>query len=156
MRNGATLRCKELAMFKHILIPTDGSDPALRAIDTGIQLAAQLGARIHALHVLVPLPAVSFIADALQGDVYRKHARERAEATLAKVREMAHAAGVECDVEYVFDNRPYAAIAGAATKYHCDLIVMDAHECNNIERLLLSNTTHKVILSCDVPVLVCH
>ncbi|WP_266168550.1 universal stress protein [Dyella subtropica] len=143
-------------MFKHILLPTDGSDPTMRAINTAIKLAAQLGARIHALHVLTPLPAVSFIADVLQGDIYRKQACERAETNLAKVREMAHAVNVVCDVEYLFDNRPYVAIAGAATKYHCDLIVMDAHECNNIERLLLSNTTHKVILSCDVPVLVCH
>ena len=143
-------------MFKHILIPTDGSNATMRAIDTGIQLAAKLGARVHALHILTPLPAVSFFADAIQGDIYRKHARERAEATLVKVRAMAQAANVPCETEYLFDNRPYAAIAGAATKYGCDLIVMDAHECNNLERLLLSNTTHKVILSCDVPVLVCH
>ena len=143
-------------MFKHILIPTDGSDPAMRAVTTGIQLAAQLGSRVRALHVLTPLPAVSFFADVLQGDVYRKHARERAEANLAKVSEMARTANVPCEVEYLFDNRPYAVIAGVATKYGCDLIVMDAHECNNLERLLLSNTTHKVILSCDVPVLVCH
>ena len=66
------------------------------------------------------------------------------------------AAGVPCEGEYVFDNRPYAAIAGAATKHHCDLIVMDAHTHNGIERLMLSNVTHKVILCCDVPVLVCH
>jgi nucleotide-binding universal stress UspA family protein len=143
-------------MYTHILIPTDGTESASHAIDTGIRLAAQLGARVHALHVLPPLPAVSFIADVVQGDACKRRAVQRAEHDLALVREKAQAAGVPCDAEYVFDNRPYAAIAGAATKHHCDLIVMDAHTHNGIERLLLSNVTHKVILCCDVPVLVCH
>lgn len=143
-------------MYTHILIPTDGSAAATHAIDTGIRLAAQLGARVHALHVLPPLPAVSFIADVVQGDVCKQRALQRAQHDLDEVREKAKAAGVPCDAEYVFDNRPYAAIAGAATKHHCDLIVMDAHIHNGIERLMLSNVTHKVILSCDVPVLVCH
>lgn len=143
-------------MYTHILIPTDGSDAAIHAIDTGIRLAAQLHARVHALHVLPPLPAVSFIADIVQGDTCKRRSVAHAQEYLDEVREKAQAAGVPCDAEYVFDNRPYAAIAGAATKHHCDLIVMDAHTHNGIERLMLSNVTHKVILCCDVPVLVCH
>lgn len=143
-------------MYQHILLPTDGSAAATHAVDTGIRLAAQLGARVHALHVLPPLPAVSFLADVIQGDVYTLRAIQRAGDYLADVREKAEAAGVPCATEYVFDNRPYAAIAGSAAKHHCDLIVMGAHLHNGLEGLLLSNVTHKVILNCDAPVLVCH
>ena len=49
-------------MFKHILLPVDGSEFSLRAVDTGIALAAALGADVRALHVLPPFPAVTYFA----------------------------------------------------------------------------------------------
>ena len=143
-------------MYKHILLATDGSPAARRAEDAGIELAARLGAHLHVLRVLEPEPAVSLVADVIQGDIYTRRAIQRAGDYLADVREKASAAGVPCETEYVFDNRPYAAIAGSASKHRCDLIVMGAHLHNGLEGLLLSNVTHKVILNCDAPVLVCH
>ena len=50
-------------MFQHILIPTDGSELSLRALDTGIELAAWLGSRIHAFHVIAPFPASTYFAE---------------------------------------------------------------------------------------------
>ena len=41
-------------MFKHILLPTDGSELSLHAVDIGLELAAKLGARVYAFHVIVP------------------------------------------------------------------------------------------------------
>lgn len=142
-------------MYKHILLATDGSPAARRAEDAGIELAARLDARLHVLRVLEPEPAVSLVADVIQGEVPALRALLRADEHLAKVRAAAASAGVACETEHVFDNRPYAAIAGAAGKHRCDLIVMGAHAGGGLGELLQGDATRKVILNSDVSVLVC-
>ena len=142
-------------MFQCILLPVDGSEHALKAVDVGIELAHRLQARVVTVHVMPPLPAVSYVAELLHKGSYTDLARERAGSYLEDVAQRAAAAGVPCATEYVFDLRPYAAIIGVATKHHCDLIVMSSRGQSGIERLLLGSQTHKVMLSCDIPVLVC-
>ncbi|WP_243041183.1 universal stress protein [Dyella sedimenti] len=144
-------------MFQNILLPVDGSEHSLRAIETGVELASRLQARVYGVHVLPPLPAVSYVAELLQSrDSYTNLAKQRAEGFLAEVTRRAQAAGVACETEYVFDLRPYVAIVAAAHKHHCDLIVMASRGYQGLERVLLGSVTHKVMLSCDIPVLVCH
>lgn len=144
-------------MFERILLPVDGSEQALRAVDTGIELAQKLKARVYAVHVMPPLPAVSFVSELIQAKgCYSDMAKERAASYLGEVSERARVAGVPCETEYVFDLRPYVAIVAAAAKHHCDLIVMSSQGHHGMERLLIGSVTHKVMLSCDVPVLVCH
>ncbi|MFC5437080.1 universal stress protein [Rhodanobacter umsongensis] len=144
-------------MFKHILLPVDGSELSLRAVDTGIALAAALGARVHALHVLPPFPAVTYFAAIAQANetMYVERAVASAERVLAEVQRRADAAGVPCTTSHEIDSRPYTAIAAAVSKYHCDLIVMATHGWHGIEKLLLGSVTQKALLLADVPVLVC-
>jgi nucleotide-binding universal stress UspA family protein len=144
-------------MFKHILLPTDGSELSLRAVDTGVELAARLGARAYAFHVIAPFPASVYFAELVQANepTYTKEATANAERYLADVRRRAQAAGVSCGGSYETDARPYSAIVGAARKQQCDLIVMASHGWRGFDRLLLGSETHKVILNGDVPVLVC-
>jgi nucleotide-binding universal stress UspA family protein len=145
------------AMFQRILLPVDGSEHALNAVNTGIELAVRLQARVFALHVLPPLSAVSYVSELIQSKgCYSDVARERAQRYLGEVSSRASAAGVPCEGEYVFDLRPYVAIVAAAAKHQCDLIVMASRGTQGFERMLLGSETHKVMLSCDVPVLVCH
>ncbi|WP_430390070.1 universal stress protein [Dyella sp. 20L07] len=144
-------------MFQRILLPVDGTEHALKAVNTGIELASRLQARVYAVHVMPPLPAVSYMAELIQSKgSYTSMACERAQDYLGEVARRAEAAGVSCETEYVFDLRPYVAIVGVAAKHQCDLIVMASLGHQGIERLLLGSVTHKVMLSCDVPVLVCH
>jgi len=143
-------------MFKHILLPTDGSELSLHAVDIGIELAAKLGARVYAFHVIVPLPASAYFAEfILVEPEYTKEASANAERYLADVRQRAAAAGVACESGSESDTRPYSAIVDAARKHQCDLIVMASHGWRGFDRLLLGSETHKVILNGDVPVLVC-
>jgi len=137
-------------MYTHILLATDDSKAARRAMDIAIALAAQLGARVHALYVLPPQSTVSLVADAIQGSPHARRAIQRADRELSGVRERAGLAGVPCETEHVFDHRPYAAIAGTAARLRCDLIVMGAHGGPPV-----GNAAHKVMLNSDVPVLVC-
>lgn len=144
-------------MFKHILLPVDGSELSLRAVDTGIALAAGLGARVHALHVLPSFPTATYSAAITQANetMYVERAIASAERALAEVRQRAQAAGVPCEGNHVIDNHPDCAITAAVSKYHCDLIVMATHGRRGIERLLLGSVTQKVLLAAGVPVLVC-
>jgi nucleotide-binding universal stress UspA family protein len=144
-------------MFKNILLPVDGSEHALKAVDTGIQLAAKLGSTVFGIHVLPPLSTVSLMSELLQHrPCYSEAAQTRANAFLDEIVQRAKAAGVPCETEIACDLRPYVAIVAAAVKHRCDLIVMRARGQEGVERLLLGSVPHKVMLSCDIPVLVCH
>lgn len=144
-------------MFKRLLLPTDGSDLSTRAVDTGIALAASLGAEIYAFHVVAPFPAFSYmmVITELNEQTYMQGAIERAEACLQDVRKRAGAAGVSCKSGYATDNHPNAAIVAAVVSHECDLIVMASHGWQGVNRWLLGSETQKVLVSCDVPVLVC-
>lgn len=143
-------------MYKHILLPVDGSDLSLRAADAGIALARQLGARVHAVHVVVPLPAVPFLNEiiATSDAEYADSAEEAGARYLAAVRERADAAGVPCHCSLETDPRPHHAICEVARRESCDLIVMGSHGWRGLDRLLLGSQAQRVILESDVPVLV--
>jgi nucleotide-binding universal stress UspA family protein len=143
-------------MFKRILLPIDGSELSLRAVDLGVELAAKLGASVYAFHVIAPLSASAYAVEFIQVDPeYTIEASANAERYLAEVHQRATAAGVACNSSYQTDARPYSAIVEAARKHECDLIVMASHGWRGFDRLLLGSETHKVILNGDVPVLVC-
>lgn len=145
-------------MFKHILLPTDGSELSLRAVDTGVALAARLGARVYALHVIAPFPAstryVSLLA--VNEPSYTRDTTADAERYLAEVRQRAEGAGVPYAGSHVIDNRPWSAIIDATRAQHCDLIVMATNGWRGFDRLLLGSETHKTVLNGEVPVLICH
>ena len=145
-------------MFKHLLVPTDGSELSLRAVRTAIELARTCNARIFALHVVAPFHAVSYLAEVLAATElgYTQESIAQAERYLAEVRGLADAAGVPCQGSYVFDDRPCQAIAATAAEHRCDLIVMASHGWRGLNRLLLGSETHKVLLTSPLPVLVCH
>jgi nucleotide-binding universal stress UspA family protein len=143
-------------MYKHILLPVDGSELSLRAADAGIALARQLGARVHALHVVVPLPAMPFLNEVIvtSDAEYADSAEEAGARYLAAVRERADAAGVPCQGSLETDPRPHHAIVEVARREGCDLIVMGSHGWRGLDRLLLGSEAQRVILDSGVPVLV--
>ncbi len=145
-------------MFKQILLPVDGSDVSMRAADTGIALAAKLGAAVHGLNVVAPVSSLAWIADIIVSDVdaLTVQATAQAQEYLAQVQAKAETAGVACTTSYVTSARPHEAILAAARDHGCDLIVMGTHGWRGADRLLLGSETHRVILSGDVPVLVVH
>lgn len=144
-------------MFKHILLPTDGSELSLRAIDMGIDIAVKHGASVFALHVIKPPPGVQHLSDMLvlpQDERTRKVTR-KATSYLDAVRQRAEAASVECHSAYEFDLRPYLAIVAVARKQQCDLIVMGSHGRTGLDRLRLGSQASKLLVCSDIPVLIC-
>lgn len=144
-------------MFKHILLPTDGSELSLRAVRLGVELARTCGASVYALHVVAPFHTIAYMAEMLAATevVYTEEATVRAGQYLAEVQRIATEAGVACAGSYVFDDRPHEAILAAARERHCDLVVMASHGWRGFTRLLLGSEVHKVLLESEIPVLVC-
>ena len=145
-------------MYKHILVPTDGTPLSLKAVRTAAQLAKTTKARVTAIHVMQPFDpqmsaeGVAFRATHLMQE-YEAHVRENAKKVLAKATTTLKSA--PCDTVAVFDERPWEAIVKAAAKRKCDVIVMASHGRSGIASLLLGSETQKVLAHSKTPVLVC-
>jgi nucleotide-binding universal stress UspA family protein len=148
-----------MSMFKHILLPTDGSKLSERAVQRGIELAKELRARVTSVHVI---PEFRMMADEsfvlpTSADLKRRYDKEskaRAEKLLAKLGERAKAAGVKFDAVAVSGDVPYEHIIATAKKYKCDLIMMASHGRRGLTGLLLGSETSKVLTHSKIPVLV--
>ena len=143
-------------MFKHILIATDGSEVATRAVSAGLKLAKKLAARVVVMTASEPLPA-TVIAETIAAnfpDAYERASKESAEKILGEVRAEALKLGVECETLQV-TNFPAEAIIETAKANACDLIVMGSHGRRGIARLWLGSQATKVVTLSSVPVLVC-
>ncbi|OXC72181.1 universal stress protein [Caballeronia sordidicola] len=143
-------------MFKHILVPTDGSVFSEAAIQMAVALAAVHQAKVTGLHVLPEFHILAYGAETLTDteEQFTHHAQQHAEAYLAVLGQAAAQADVEFDTVAVTDTRPYEAILGAAAKRNCDLIVMASHGRGGMGALILGSETQKVLVHSQIPVLV--
>lgn len=148
-------------MFKHILLPTDGSELSARAVQQAIEVAKAFGARITAIHMVGAYnPARYDAAFSMPAMPELKKRFEEAEAELANkilgsVKDAAQKAGVECESVVAVGSVPYEMIVKQAAKSQCDLIVMASHGRRGLEGLLLGSETQRVLTHSKVPVLVC-
>lgn len=145
-------------MFKHILIPTDGSEISVKAIRAGVALAAEIGAKVTAFHAQEPLPAhvhgEGYIADKQLVAEFEARARKYSERCLAEVEKAGKAAGVAVESVVVKSPVPYRSIIDAAKKKKCDAIFMASHGRRGLAGLLLGSVTQQVLSHSKIPVLV--
>jgi nucleotide-binding universal stress UspA family protein len=148
-------------MYRHILIPTDGSELAQRAVTHGLSLAKSVGAKVTALTVEasfnvydVPSSKVHQISKAFEE--HAEHAKAQATKVLSGVANAAKAAGVPCETVQIVQDDPYEAIITTAKDKGCDLIVMASHGRSGITAVILGSVTTKVLTHSSIPVLVCH
>jgi nucleotide-binding universal stress UspA family protein len=145
-------------MYRHILVPTDGSQRSAAAAASAIRLAHALGARVTALHVMPELMEAPLDSWA-QGDtrsrsrlrrLFEAHAQEY----LAAFTRQAAQAGVPCATMSVSGGAPHEAVLEAAQAQDCDLIFMASHGRRGDAALLLGSETAKVLIHGAIPVLV--
>lgn len=143
-------------MFKSILIATDGSELAGKAVASGVELARSLGAKVTVITVTEPFHALTLSAGQLEDTPasYREHVAEHVDKTLGGAAGMAKAAGVACETVHVEDDDPYRAIIGTAQARACDLIVMASHGRRGVSAVVLGSETLKVLTHSAIPVLV--
>jgi nucleotide-binding universal stress UspA family protein len=143
-------------MFKHVLLPTDGSPQSEAAVRQGIALAKEQQARVTGIHVVPEFHVLSYRTDTLKYEraQYDKDGRARAASILLNLEEAARTAGVPCETVCVFSDDPYEAIIQTADEKGCDLIAMASHGRKGIKGLLLGSETQKVLTHSHQPVIV--
>ncbi|MCC7187087.1 MAG: universal stress protein [Acidobacteria bacterium] len=144
-------------MFKHILIPTDGSERSENAIRYGMDLAKVHGARVTVIHVVPDFHLMIAYEGAFDPATEEKIEREalaKAEGYLASAKKVADEVGVSCESVRATSDHPYDEICKTAEQRGCDLILMTSHGRRSIMSMLLGSETRKVLSHASVPVLV--
>ena len=139
-------------MYRHILIPTDGSELAELGVTHGLSLAKFVGAKVTV--VIAEEQVVSWSGAAEAFLRHTEHIKKHATSVLDRVANAAKQAGVPCDTMQAKDVQPYEAIIATATDRGCDLIVMASHGCSGLSAIVLGSVTNKVLTYSKVPVLV--
>jgi nucleotide-binding universal stress UspA family protein len=139
-------------MYRHILLPTDGSDLSEQAIAHGIALAKTLGAKVTAITVSEPFSVSAFEPSVVEQ--YKKHVAALAAKHLDAARNAATASGVACEAVRVEHAQPYQAIIDTANERGCDVIVMASHGRRGVSAIVLGSETVKVLTHSTIPVVV--
>jgi len=148
-------------MYKNILIATDGSELAHKAVDHGLGLAKSVGAKVTAVVVEAPFNVFDVRASRQQqiSAEFEHHAqavKQHATKVLGEVASAAKQAGLNCDTVQVEHEQPYEAIIKTAQDKGCDAIVMASHGRSGISAVLLGSVTNKVLTHTAIPVVVVH
>ena len=149
-------------MYRHILIPTDGSPVSARAEKAAIDMAKKFKASITAIHVVPPYSPRSLgeIRGAgtqpMSAAEYRQATEKRGMAVLKKIQVRARRAKLGAEVMLVTSDTPGDALAQAARETGCDLIVMGSNSRVGIERIFLGSVASEVLSATRIPTLICH
>ncbi|QEZ43768.1 universal stress protein [Cupriavidus oxalaticus] len=143
-------------MFKHLLVPTDGSARAEATVARAMTFASRIGARATGLHVIPEYHVLTYRLTSQQDsrDSFAAEAARHADTFLAAVTRAASQAGVPCDTVTATDDHPWQAIIQCAEQRGCDLIVMSSHGRRGLQALLIGSETQKVLTHSTIPVLV--
>jgi len=143
-------------MYKHILIPTDGSELSKKAVAHGIALAKALNSKVTAVNVSEPFHIFAMepgMVTDTPGE-YKKRIAALTAKYLKTARDAAAAAGVPCDVVQIEHEHPYKTIIDTARKRKCDAIVMASHGRRGVSAIVLGSETVKVLTHSNIPVVV--
>ena len=146
-------------MYRRILIATDGSELANRAVTHGIALAKDLKVPVSVVTVTEAWSAFELARMSRMGSTnpigrYEDMASAAATNILGKAAEIAKLHAVECELIHVQDQHPAEGIIATAKDKGCDLIVMASHGRRGIDRILLGSQANEVLTLSKVPALI--
>lgn len=145
-------------MFKHIFVPTDGSELSQATVQRAVTFAREAGARITAFFAKPEYPIAYFgegaLIDPTTPEKFAEMAEQQAAEYLSEVSRLCAEAGVLCSTVSATSDIPYEAIIEAAEKAECDLIFMASHGRRGFSGFLLGSETNKVLTHSKIPVLV--
>ena len=147
-------------MYKHILVPTDGSKLSAKAIRSAAGLAKTCKAKLTGIYVIPRYEPPVYSEGAMLGmpfsrRAYLQSAEKTARRALAVVEIESQTAGVDSSTLSVVGDQPWKAIINAARAKRCDAIVMASHGRSGLAGLVLGSETVKVLTHSRIPVLVC-
>lgn len=146
-------------MFKHILVPTDGSELSINAAHQAIKLAKQFKSKMSVIMASRSYrqsnnegfmsPTVNIVRERWEEEM-----RERAKKVLDRLCADAANSGITCESIHVFDDAPYHAIITTAEKNGCDMIVMGSHGHGGVKQFFVGSETTRVLSHTKIPVMV--
>lgn len=145
-------------MFKHILVPTDGSPLSTDTVARAVGFAKEASAKVTFFYSQPDYPVALYgegaLIDPTTPDRFAEMAGKQAEEILQAAVALASAAGVPAETSTVVSDVPWESIIEAAQKAGCDLIFMASHGRRGLSGLLLGSETQKVLTHSKIPVLV--
>lgn len=145
-------------MFKHVLVPTDGSNLSTKAIKQAVKFSQAIGAKITGLHVMPEFMIQGYMEFPAYGqwsqEEFVKETEQEASKFLDVIKQEADSARVPCNLVTERGNQPYRAIIDVAQKRSCDLVFMASHGRRGLGALVLGSETNKVLTHSKIPVLV--
>lgn len=145
-------------MYKHLLVPSDGSELSARAVENAVKLAQTLNARVTFLYIQpefpLPIAGEGAIMVPESREEFAQSTREQAKRILDEAEAVARKAGVAAQSRTAVSDIPYELIISTAETEGCDLVFMASHGRRGLAGLLIGSETHKVLTHCQIPVLV--
>lgn len=145
-------------MFKHLLVPTDGSALSVSTVQRAISFAKEAGAKITFFYAQpdfpMPIYGEGALIDPTTPEQFAKATAQEADQILSQAQGEAEAQGVLAAKDTAVNEVPYEAIIDAAGRHGCDLIFMASHGRRGLASLLLGSETQKVLTHSTIPVLV--
>ncbi|MFZ3082515.1 universal stress protein [Rhodoferax ferrireducens] len=142
-------------MFKHILVPVDGSPTAQLAVEKAIQLAKAFDSRVSTIFVIDPYPFTGVGTDFAYGQAeYLSAATAEANAAVKAAKAAFMDAGVSVEASVIESHTAWRGVVKAAESMQADLIVMGSHGRSGLEKLVLGSVTQAVLSHTKLPVLV--
>ncbi|MFA4935780.1 MAG: universal stress protein [Candidatus Methanoperedens sp.] len=139
-------------LYKKILIATDGSEYTKNAVDHGIDLAKNTGAKLHAVYVVDTAAFASIPMDAAWESMYELLRQEGDEATKI-VADKASAEGLDVEKNTI-EGHPAEELIKYAENNSISLIVMGTLGKSGLDRFLLGSVAEKVVRNSKIPVLI--
>jgi len=142
-------------MFKHILVPVDGSDTSQVAVSKATDLAKAFGSTVTVIYVIDPYPFAGVGTDFAYGQAeYLSAATAEANTSVKAAKESFASAGVAVDTSVIEAHTAWRGIVEAGASLQVDLIVMGSHGRSGLEKLVLGSVAQAVLSHTKLPVLV--
>jgi nucleotide-binding universal stress UspA family protein len=145
-------------MYKHILVPTDGSDVAGKAVAAGLEFARESGAKLTLFTAVPeyepPGEGAILTGRAVSMADHARNSEKLAAGILAHAAQQARAANLRFDTDYAQSNHPWQAIVDAAQRHGCDAIFMGSHGRKGLSRLVHGSQTAAVLTHSSIPTMV--
>jgi nucleotide-binding universal stress UspA family protein len=145
-------------MFKHILVPTDGSEFSTTTVKRALSFAKDAGAKVTFFFAKPDYPIAFYgegaLIDPTTPEKFAEMADQQAARILSECQGLAEAEGVSSAISATVSDIPYVGIITAAESAGCDLIFMASHGRRGLAALLLGSETQKVLTHSKIPVLV--
>jgi nucleotide-binding universal stress UspA family protein len=142
-------------LYKHLLVPLDGSPTSEAALTHAIALARTCGAVLTVMTVYDPFPMIAAAAEYGSYQVQlAEDLRLEAELTVNAARTRAEAADLTVTARVVDLKTVWRAILDVAQSDQADLIVMGSHGRSGLDKLVMGSETQRVLQHTHLPVLV--